>query len=198
MEMKTVDPRVDAVLAVPFVADVIKEAVGNWTHNREVMDPVTLAALRGYASEVAGRIFAAEVNVPDFGSNWQESVGDATYAIIQPDDLIANQIPIIVEALRETHGDKTEKFDGLWKYSLYKIAHYVGSAAYMVANNLDPELLLMTAEEGRRSMMAFAEKMAEVAPDKLIIVDPAVDSPQDVLDEILVRINPPDIGHLFD
>lgn len=198
MEQKKTDPRVKKVLATSLVVDVIEEAVGNWTQNREVMDPVMTATLKTYASEVAGLIFAAEVKYPDFGPNWKGRVSDATYEIIRPDDFVSSQIPVIVEALREVHGDKTEEFDGLWGYSLHKIALYAGNTAYMIANKLDPQLLVMTAEEGREAMMALAEKMAEVSPEKLITVDPAVDSPQDVVDEITVRTNPPDVGHLFD
>lgn len=162
------------------------------------MDPVMMATLKIYASEVADLVFAAEVKYPDFGPNWKGRVSDSTHEIIQPDDFVPSQVPVIVEALREAHGDKTEEFDGLWGYSLHKIALYAGNAAYMIANKLDPQLLVMTAEEGREAMMALAEKMAEVAPEKLITVDQAVDSPQDMVDEITVRTNPPDIGHLFD
>lgn len=157
-----------------------------------------MATLKIYASEVADLVFAAEVKYPDFGPNWKGRVSDSTHEIIQPDDFVPSQVPVIVEALREAHGDKTEEFDGLWGYSLHKIALYAGNAAYMIANKLDPQLLVMTAEEGREAMMALAEKMAEVAPEKLITVDQAVDSPQDMVDEITVRTNPPDIGHLFD
>ena len=68
----------------------------------------------------------------------------------------------------------------------------------MIASNLDPQLLFVTAEEDRETMMALAERVAKVPPKKLITVDPTVDSPQDVIDEIILRTNPPDIDHIFD
>jgi hypothetical protein len=166
------DPRLAKVLAFHWTRDVIGEAIGNWTQNHAVMDPTMLAALRKYATAVATKV-------------------------LDPERFVASKIPIIVEELRIKHGDTSHEFDGLWSYSLFKIAHDVGCIAYMVANNLDPQLILMNSDEGREAIQRLAGRMAETAPDKLVVIDPSVDTPQDVVNEIVLRANPPDVSHVF-
>ena len=193
------NPHINQVMKSRLARGVIEEAVGNWTQDRKVMDPTVSHALNDFSIAVAKKILDAEPSYPEFGPvNWKGLVSNKVYDILKYDIFKMEQIPIIVEALREKYGDTRHEFDGLWGYSLAKIANTVGCVAYMVVNGLDPELLTLTQEEAQKSLAEFAERLRETMPEQVLEFDPHVDTLQDLIDEIRVRTDPPDISYLFE
>lgn len=179
-----------------LVHDVIDEAVGNWTRRHfKTPDPQVKAVLLKYAGAVASKILAGATPFPDFSPGWKGKVSDVTFGLLNYDEFKKEQILILVAALRDKFGDRTADFEkGLWGYSLAKIANTVGVVTYMEKVGLDPNILLMTLEEANASMLKMAQWISEKHPEKVLVVDPATDDMQDVVDEIVLRANPPDVS----
>ncbi len=191
------DPRMAKVLAFHSVSEVIEEAIGNWTQNREAMDSTILASLSAYAERVAEKVFDTDLPSLDFATNWKRTLANKVDKAVGFNKFAEDNIPTIVSELRAVHGDTTLQFKGFWGYSLAKIAHVVGMTAHMVANDADPELLLLSREEANEQMLRLAEQISRVAPEKVVVANTSEDTVQDVVDEIRLRINPPDVSHLF-
>ena len=191
------DARIEKVLAFHTVRETIEEAVGNWTQNWEQMDPVMQGALKDFAKAAAEKILNADLPFPNFAPKWKEEVSNRVYKAMDFEQFIAERTPIVVERLRPQHGDTSHEFEGLWGYSLAKIAHTTGCIAYMVAKGYDPEIILMNSEESHEAMQKLVDSVSQRAPDKLIVADPSVDTPEDILTEIRIRVDPPDIGDVL-
>jgi hypothetical protein len=182
-----------------LVRRVIDEAIGNWTqqHFKEP-NPRVKAVLLGYATTITREVFAGVTPYPDFSPNWKGDISNRVYELLDYKQFKEQQIPVMVDALSPIFGDKRDELEnGLWGYSLAKIANNVGCIAYMVKNDLDPDLLRMSPEEANASLLKLAENFAKTHPEKVLTFDPSTDDPQDLVNEILLRANPPDISGIL-
>ena len=193
------DQRIQVVLTNELVDDVIDEAIGNWTQRHfKKPDPNVKAVLLSYATTVTQKVFAGATPYPDFSPEWKGDISNRVHAILDYKQFKEQQIPVMVDALFPIFGDTRSNFEnGMWGYSLAKIASVVGCVAYMVKSNLQPELLLMTPEEANASLLRLAETFSKKYPEKVIVADLMADKPEDVVTEVLLRTNPPDISKIL-
>lgn len=193
------DPQILSVLTHEMTNRVIDEAVGNWTQRHfKKPNPRVKAVLLGYATEITRKVFAGVTPYPDFSPEWKRDISHRTYLLLDFEKFKEQQIPVIVDALSPIFGDTTDEFEnGLWGYSLGKIANSVSCIAYMVKNGLEPELLRMTPIEANTSLLKMAEALIKTHPEKVLTFDPSTDEPQEVVDEILLRVNPPNISSIL-
>ncbi|OGG66799.1 hypothetical protein A3I99_00415 [Candidatus Kaiserbacteria bacterium RIFCSPLOWO2_02_FULL_45_11b] len=193
------DQKILDVLSNEMTNDVIDEAIGNWTQRHfKKPNPRVKTLLLGYATAVTRKVFAGTTPYPDFSPEWKRDVSNRAYALLDFKKFKEQQVPVIVDALSPILGDTRDKFEnGLHGYSLAKIANVVGCVAYMVKNGLEPELLRMTPEEANASLLKMAETRAKTHPDKVLTFDPSTDEPHEVVTEILLRTNPPDISAIL-
>ncbi len=187
------------VLTNEMTNDVIDEAIGNWTQRHfKKPNPRVKTVLLGYATTITRKVFAGATPYPDFAPEWKLEVSNRAYALLDFKKFRKLQIPVIVDALSPIFGDTRDEFEnGLWGYSLAKIANRVGCIAYMVKNGLDPELLRMTPEEANASLLKMAKTLAKTHPEKVLTFDLSTNEPQEVVNEILLRTNPPDISAIL-
>lgn len=188
-----------AVLTDELTNNVIDEAIGNWTQRHfKKPNPRVKTVILGYATTITRKVFAGATPYPDFSPKWKSDVSNRVYALLDYKQFKEQQIPVMVDALSPIFGDTRDDFEnGLWGYSLAKIANSVGCIAYMVKNDLQPELLRMSDEEANTSLLKLAKTLAETHPEKVLTFDPSTDDPQEVIDEIRLRINPPDISQIL-
>ena len=193
------DQQILSVLTHEMTNSVIDEAVGNWTQRHfKKPSPCVKTVLLGYATEITRKVFAGATPYPDFSPEWKRDISNRTYVLLDFEKFKGQQIPAIVAALSPIFGDTTDEFEnGLWGYSLGKIANSVSCIAYMVKNGLEPELLRMTPEEANASLLKRAEILSKAYPEKVLTFDLSIDEPQEVVDEILLRVNPPDISSIL-
>lgn len=186
------DEKIYNVLTNEMTNEVIDDAVEMWTR-RYYMRPNShvKTVLLGYATTIIRKVFAGATPYPDFSPKWKDDVSNRVYALLDYKRFKEEQISVIVDALFPIFGDTRDEFDGPWGYSLTTIANTVGCIAYMMKNGLEPELLCMTPEEANSALLAMTH------PKKVLTFDLSTDEPQDVLIEMLLLTNPPDISEIL-
>lgn len=193
------DQKILTVLTNKLTNDVIDEAISNWTQRHfKKPNPRVKTVLLGYATTITRKVFAGATPYPDFSPKWKGDVSNWVYVLLDYKQFKEQQIPVMVDALSPIFGDTRDAFEnGLWGYSLAKITNSVGCIAYMVKNDLEPELLRMSSEEANASLLKLAKTLAKTHPEKVLTSDPSTDEPQELVDEILLRANPPDISGIL-
>lgn len=184
--MSTRKKQIESTLGHELVEDSINEAVGNWTQDHfGEPDPEVKQVLLAYGIKVANKVLDGPTSLPapDFTADqvdWREQVSDAVFRTLDFEDFKKQAVPEIAKALESRFGDRTNDLeDGLWGYSLSKIANTAGCVAFMVANELDPDLLSLSSEEANQQIAEMTERLVARCPDKVMIVDPEVDDPAD-------------------
>lgn len=177
------DARIFAVLTSELVNDVIDEAVGNWTQRHfQTPNPRVKAVLLEYATTIARKVFAGDTPRPDFSSSsWKGDVSNSAYRLLDYKEFKKQQVPVLVEALQPIFGDRRDDLEnGLWGYSMAKVANAVGCAAYLVKNGFSPELFRATAEKAHRAQLELMTALAKKDPERVLAVDLSEDSPEAV------------------
>ena len=114
------DSRLARVLAHNWTTQAIENTVGNWTQNREVMSPATLASLQGYARKVAVKVLSVVLPYPDFRPDWRRDVSDAVWDVLGGERFLDTEVPIIANEVRAEFYDTSSWFiGGLLRYKPY-------------------------------------------------------------------------------
>ncbi len=189
------DPKLAIILSDELVNNVIDEAIGNWTQRHfKTPDPEIKAVLLRYATRIANKILGKSTPFPDFSPKWKSEISDRVHVLLDYKMFKQQQVPVLVSELWKKFGDTRDYFEnGLWGYSISKIANTVGMVAYMVNIGLDSKLIMMTPEEANNALLELANNLKNKHPEKVLTVDPSIDSVSDVVSEVLLLTNPPDI-----
>lgn len=199
------DPRLARVLAHDWTTRAIENTVGNWTQNREVMSPATLASLQGYARRVAVKVLGGMLPYPDFSPDWRRTVSDAVWDVLGGERFLDTEVPIIANEVRTEFYDTSTWFIGRkLRYSLAVIANEVACLTYMIASNLEPELLREYSEEekkeNRERNLGTLRRLIKDPPCNvhITVLDLSGDDTfQDVVNEIILHVKPPDVSEVF-
>jgi hypothetical protein len=191
------DENLKKTLSSALLASCIEETVINWTKDTDKINPTVKSILKVFAEQAAIKILEANLPFQNFTDSWKLDTANMIESALDTQAFVQEHVPAIVRELPEKYGYTISDFDGFMDLSLNKIAVYAGSIAYMVSHGLDPLLLRMNQEEKRAEMQKIMVAFSEQQPEKLLIIDPNADSPQYIADEIRLRIDPPDISHLF-
>lgn len=189
--------KLEAVLSSSFVKDVIEEAVSNWTQNWDTIDSQLSSLFESYARDAASKIIGAALPSPDFNTDWKRAIANKVEEALNLEAFAQQAAPAFTDFLREMKGDPVFMLGGLHLYSLMKIASHSGSVSFMISHGLDPELLRMTDAESNEQMRRRMEELQKNAPESVIMVDLSQETSQDILDEIRLRTDPPDVSDLI-
>ncbi len=137
---KALDPKVAAVLRHALMREAVDWAIGNFTNWSKKPHRKIKTLLRAYAAASAEKVIAGDAPMPDMANDprWRITLSERAYALVDYSHFAEMHGPAIRGSLNAILGE-----DRAWIYghALRRIAQYASSVAYMVKNDLDPELL---------------------------------------------------------
>lgn len=168
--------KLEEVLTHELVHEVIDEAVKNWTPCGffKKPNPWVKTVLLSYAKAIAEKVFNGHTPYPDLSSpDWKLDVSNNVYHLLGVKNgfIRKEQAPIIANKLAHTFDDAEEELvNGMWGYSLSKIANVVGCVAYMVNCSIEPDLLKMSDEEAYESLLKDTIMLSKNGPVSIVAI----------------------------